>query len=490
MGFMKYANAVIVIPSISRGDWVRSHKDMNFSSRTASKKNKLLSKYNPKDYLLSHCTIIASVDTETPPNTKLGEIKINGSKINRKYSDFYVTADTALYINGNADSWERELLKKTYPTFIGGENYLEHVQVPELSKGKVIDAVARDLGDTIYIDILVATDKRHEELIRDILSKKISALSMGCTVEFTICTKCGNVAYDETDLCPCIKYEKGTEFTDSQGQKRIVAELCGHRDVPGSVVFIEASWVADPAFTGAVLHTILNPDLLDSDKVAGLLKKAFEKKRIDLKKETLRRVASRKVFAQDPEEEEGDFFEEEGVEDEDGGGLEIEFGEGDLDLSEETETPTSYEDLLDDLKDQALKDVWESIIEDVKEEMGEEINQLTEMEDDTLIESRKKKIFNNVSSGLRDYNKFGWQFIRGKFSGLELLLIAKKAGVQFSYPEVKTLLKVGSIQSYNNDSQKFLKKCQLNFNKHLSNREVKRLILGGYVLGLKGMSRK
>ena len=80
-----------------------------------------------------------------------------------------------------------------------------------------------------------------------------------CSVEFTTCTKCGNVAEDETHLCPHIRYFKGSEFVDQMGNKRKIAELCGHVNAePGSVKFIEASWVANPAFTGAVLRSILN----------------------------------------------------------------------------------------------------------------------------------------------------------------------------------------------------------------------------------------
>lgn len=102
----------------------------------------------------------------------------------------------------------------------------EHIQIPELSKGKVIDAVARDLGDTVYVDILVATNRKHGELVADIEAGKINTLSMGCSIQYSICTKCGNVAADETELCFHVKYEKGNHFHDHAGKKRVVAELC------------------------------------------------------------------------------------------------------------------------------------------------------------------------------------------------------------------------------------------------------------------------
>ena len=67
-------------------------------------------------------------------------------------------------------------------------------------------------------------------------------------------------AEDETQLCRHIKYEKGHWFIDGSGKRRKISELCGHiKKEPGSVKFIEGSWVAHPAFAGAVLRTILDP---------------------------------------------------------------------------------------------------------------------------------------------------------------------------------------------------------------------------------------
>ncbi len=137
----------------------------------------------------------------------------------------------------------------------------EHVQVEELSKGRIIDSVARDIGDSVYTDILIATDRKHRDLVTAIVNGKMSTLSMGCSVDGTQCTKCGHWAADETEMCNCVKYAKGNIFFDENGNKHRVAELCGHKSIgpTGGVQFIEASWVATPAFTGAVLRNILEP---------------------------------------------------------------------------------------------------------------------------------------------------------------------------------------------------------------------------------------
>lgn len=261
MAFLKTADATLVKPAISRAAWdevlhAATVAGGHFNERNASG---ALRRFHPDQYLLSHCTIVASVDTENGPG-QLGRQMDNGFQVNRRFADYYVTPETSKYINNNNDCWERRLLLACFRTFVGGENYVEHLQVPEMSKGKIIDAAARDIGDSIYVDILVATDLRHRPLIAAIQKEQLKTLSMGCQVTHTTCTKCGNVAEDETQLCGHIKYQKGNLFLDGLGKQRKIAELCGHLiDEPGSVRFIEASWVANPAFTGAVLRNILTP---------------------------------------------------------------------------------------------------------------------------------------------------------------------------------------------------------------------------------------
>lgn len=280
MGFPKYANASVVKPSINLDGWDEiRHKAMSlgpsFETRTAG--HVVLQEYRPDQYLLSHCTIIASVDSETPPGTQLGRMMVDGVQIDRKYADYYITPETTKYVNNNHDAWERKLLLSCFKTFVGGENYVEHIQIPELSKGKIIDAAARDIGDSVYVDILVATNRKHAPLIAAIEQGTLSTLSMGAQVSFTLCTKCGNVAEDELQLCRHIKYQKGNFFIDAMGKRRKIAELCGHvTSEPGSCRFIEGSWVANPAFTGAVLRNILDPRLAaESSEIRNKVQLAF-----------------------------------------------------------------------------------------------------------------------------------------------------------------------------------------------------------------------
>jgi hypothetical protein len=263
MAFSKFANASVIQPVVSMAAWddVRG-KALVLGGAFGQKQaqSQLLFKtYDPQQYMLSHCTIIASVDTENGPG-QLGRHFDGGFQVDRRFNDYYITPSTSKYVNNNQDSWERKLLLATFRTFVGGQNYVEHLQIPELSKGRIIDAAARDIGDSIYVDILVATELKHKPLIAAIQDKQLSTLSMGCTVAYTTCSKCGNVAEDETQLCGHIRYMKGNTFMDELGKVRKIAELCGHVTDPKSVKFIEASWVANPAFTGAVLRNILTPE--------------------------------------------------------------------------------------------------------------------------------------------------------------------------------------------------------------------------------------
>ena len=275
MAFRRYANAVVTHPLASQAGWERVRR--SGGTRVASASLDLVAqaseilggRLDPDRHLLSHATIVCSVDTDPTPNVRLGKVDEAGQTVNRRWGSYLITPDHSKYVNNNGDAWTRPVLMKSYRTFIGSHNFLEHVQVEDLSKGRIIDAVPRDVGESLYIDILVATDRRHSDLVSDIESGRLSAMSMGCNVEHTTCTKCGNVAVDETEMCEHVKYQKLNKYFDNTGKQRVIAELCGHEteDPNGGVTFIEASWVANPAFTGAVMRNILAPTEVNSSMV-------------------------------------------------------------------------------------------------------------------------------------------------------------------------------------------------------------------------------
>jgi len=117
-----------------------------------------------------------------------------------------VDQDHSYVANGmavhNCDAWDRPVLAMSYPTFIGGYNFVEHVQIPEQSKGRIVDAVARDIGDSLYVDILIATNRKHRQLIAAIEQGRMSTLSMGCFLAGTQVTMADGRRVAIEDIVP------------------------------------------------------------------------------------------------------------------------------------------------------------------------------------------------------------------------------------------------------------------------------------------------
>jgi hypothetical protein len=226
MAFLKFARAAIVQPHVTGKGWAKvrtaAKAEAKVSENLIDRASEIFGKpFNPKDYLLTHATIVASVDTYEPTNTKLGKVQDGSFRVNRKYGNFRIKLGCDKFINNNLDAWDREVLLKSYRTFIGAHNFVEHVQVEELSKGRIIDAVARDIGESVYVDILIATDRKHADLVEAIESGKMGTLSMGCTVDGTICTKCGHWAADETEMC----FPTGTRVLMADGKYVPIEEV-------------------------------------------------------------------------------------------------------------------------------------------------------------------------------------------------------------------------------------------------------------------------
>src|SRR5271154_251200 len=130
MAFLKYADALVSSPRLE------NHKHWNSIRSAASKPvstidvGNILPDFDISKYLLTHATIVASVDVEP------GVLGVSGT-------EYLIKPECSQYVNQNGDSWERRLLLSTYNSFVGAYNFLEHVQIPYLSKGRIIDAVAR-----------------------------------------------------------------------------------------------------------------------------------------------------------------------------------------------------------------------------------------------------------------------------------------------------------------------------------------------------------
>jgi len=240
MAFKKTANAEMA-DLISLPSWEKMHAGRSFQHKTAAIKTAA----DTSKYLLSHCTIMASVAVEDEP------------------FDFLIKPEASIFVNQNNDCWTSAVLQLSYRTFVGAFNFVEHYQNSKAAKGHILDAVLRKIRlapgvEISYVDILVATDLKHEELVADIRSGKTKYMSMGCLTDLVICSFCGARCTEAHTYCNHLLYNKGDFLFDEGGVPRRIAELCGHKTLPlGGVKFVEASWVATPAFPGAAKRSIV-----------------------------------------------------------------------------------------------------------------------------------------------------------------------------------------------------------------------------------------
>ena len=265
-----HVSGILVNP---QEQWGRIKRDAMGKSRVAFRKLDVDGKkYNTKDYLFTHDTACCSVETEE-----------NG---------YWITPPCWELVNANGNAWTTPVLLASFKTFIGGDNYLEHMQIPALSKGKILDAIARPVvhhsdkyGDAnIYVvDVLVATERKHESLIERIESGKLTTLSMGTICCYTTCSICGKVIGDNDKNCEHIDKHLGQMVTCQDGKDRICSELCGAVDENGNYIedsnkFIEISWVSHPAFQGAVVNAFVETNEIKAtrEKEKDELSKLFE----------------------------------------------------------------------------------------------------------------------------------------------------------------------------------------------------------------------
>lgn len=230
-----------IVTKKSTAEGILIHNNSN------SNKGNVVCQIDLDNFIYIHTTIMASVDLEPE-------------------SDYWITKGTEKYINSNGDAWQRDVLLKDYPTFIdNGIVYVEHDQNPERAKGKVLDAIARQMDDTILIDLLFCVDKRHSNLVHNILTGIANAVSMGCTTKYTICSICGNVAHDENEYCDHIKNYKNQMIKCADGVLRKCCELCFENS------FYDCSIVSNPAFAGAIFRKLIASSQISSHLLANIL---------------------------------------------------------------------------------------------------------------------------------------------------------------------------------------------------------------------------
>jgi hypothetical protein len=384
----RYGAASVVQSSITVDQWTdKVYKDACADGQCKMRTAKtVIAKYAPDKYLLSHASIIAAVDVDLadPKNPKSG---------------YLIKPEFSKFINNNGDAWTKGVIKNSYKTFIGADNFLEHCQISELSKGKIVDAALREIVigkdkegkelTTYYVDILVATDRKHEDLVRKIEAKELQTLSMGCLIRFSVCSKCGKQSADETEACEHVRFQKGNMFFDDQGIQRKIGELCGHQDDPDSVKFIEASWVRQPAFTGAVLRSFVNPSEAIMAKIETAEKiPSYKRQNKDWVKAAAKKDKKEDAPADEPPPEEEKPAEEPAAETPaPGADAPITEAPADAPLPEgmdEGEEEDTFKTWKKDLKKQVLKQITDEVLDDMTDK-GPQGPRDLETLDETLI---------------------------------------------------------------------------------------------------------
>jgi hypothetical protein len=170
-----------------------------------------------------------------------------------------VRAVTAAIPNNNGDLFTVEELKRTYETFKKQRVFKNHKS----------DDVTNAVGDIIdvlwvenpqdkehpYVECLLRLDRKKDpELVRGVEEGYISDVSMGCRVEYSVCSCCGNKAHKEDEYCTCVKKYKGQKFCPEH--RKNLGEH-GIYEANFGVEFFELSFVTDGADKEAVVKEVI-----------------------------------------------------------------------------------------------------------------------------------------------------------------------------------------------------------------------------------------
>jgi hypothetical protein len=146
-----------------------------------------------------------------------------------------------------------------FRTFVGRPVFIDHNNSdPQRARGVVVDAMLHienpqkissdsywskapsNHAPETWIELLLEVDgKSFPKLAKSLLDGKVNAVSMGCNVEYTLCSICNHKAATVEDYCSHIK-KKGTTFKTGNVDK-VAYEDCYN------VNFFEISAVFDPA---------------------------------------------------------------------------------------------------------------------------------------------------------------------------------------------------------------------------------------------------
>jgi hypothetical protein len=167
--------------------------------------------------------------------------------------------------NNNGDAWTARELEHSHQTFLGKGFYSEHNSYDPANALGIL-AHAEWLPFEQYVLVVGLIDKirhaRKADQMREQFRNGQAGVSMGCIAGRAICSKCGNVARQVTQLCAHMNrhhpnYMKGKR----QGQQMLAYDLCE------DVTFYELSHTRMPADIKALPFVVMGADIKDEKVV-------------------------------------------------------------------------------------------------------------------------------------------------------------------------------------------------------------------------------
>lgn len=177
---------------------------------------------------------------------------------------FRAKAIAADETNANGDFFSSEELIKATSSFIGVPFYTNHENTDiTKAKGKIVFSEWDDKEKAIYV-IGFVDREAYPQLCRGVEQEYMKGVSMGCVVQSSECSICGNEAETVEDYCPHIKFRKGRTFTGTAKNVK-TGEIKQFKNAPvyeknHGVRFIELSGVGDPACKSCNITGVFNND--------------------------------------------------------------------------------------------------------------------------------------------------------------------------------------------------------------------------------------
>jgi hypothetical protein len=153
--------------------------------------------------------------------------------------------------NDNFDEFPAAEIEAAYRTFVGKPVFVNHVNDNHRrARGVIIDAALHqdrnpDGTPDTWAEVLMEIDAvRFPKLAKAILKGEVDRTSMGCDVERSVCSACGNEARTPAEYCSHIPHLKGKRIFRATAGGKKVGELV--RETCFGLRFFENSVLVEP----------------------------------------------------------------------------------------------------------------------------------------------------------------------------------------------------------------------------------------------------